>query len=104
MSERIGVILTAGVQKKTRGGDRIEPDLEGKIRLLQALDDLAEGRLDKVVVTGGAVKFGKGEADYYAEYLNRKRQAINPDLPPIQSVTKGIETESDLKAVSALIG
>src|SRR3989344_2975642 len=103
MTERIGIILTAGVQEKTRGGYRVEPDLEGKIRSLLALQDLKLGAVDRLIVTGGQPVFGKGVAEHYASYLNRKLSAINLDLPQVQAVTDVIETESDLKAVSEFI-
>jgi hypothetical protein len=40
-----GIVLTSGSQEKINGGYRLEPDLEGKMRSLAALEDLSKGRI-----------------------------------------------------------
>src|SRR5437870_5720020 len=103
MKESIGIILTAGAQEKTKGGHRIEPDIEGKIRSHPLFFDFVEGKLDKLIVTGGQPVYGDAVASHYARYLNRKRIIANPRLPEVVAVTSGLETGSDLKAVADIL-
>jgi len=70
-SKTIGILLTAGSQEKLRGGQRIEPDLEGKVRALGALDDLANGKIDRLFVVGGAKAHDRPHAEHYKNFLRR---------------------------------
>lgn len=49
----IGILLTAGAVKKIQGGERAEPDVEGKIRTLAAIEDLKNGVISRIMITGG---------------------------------------------------
>lgn len=97
MTERIGILLTAGAVEKTGGGYRIEPNPEGKIRAIGALDDFTNGRISKVYVLGGQVMFGEPLSAPYVDYLKRFSQRYGYSRDLIQRLPGAVDTTSDLK-------
>lgn len=97
MSERIGILLTAGAVEKTQGGYRIEPNPEGKIRAVGALDDFVNGRVTKVYVLGGQVMHGEPLSTHYVDYLRRFSQRYAYSRESIQRLPGAVDTTSDLK-------
>ncbi|OGD85336.1 hypothetical protein A2164_04565 [Candidatus Curtissbacteria bacterium RBG_13_35_7] len=98
-SKAIGILLTAGAVEKVKGGYRIEPNLEGKVRALGALDDLANEQIDTLFVVGGAKSYDKPLARYYKNFLRRFIKRYNLTEGSIEELPGGVETGSDLKAV-----
>ena len=97
MAERIGVLLTAGAQEKTNGGLRIEPDPEGKIRAIGALDDLIKGRITQICVLGGQTMYGQPLSSHYAAYLSRFSHRYGFPEDRIQRLLGAVDTTSDIK-------
>ena len=123
-----GVVLTAGAQVKESPfwveekkvtdqsgkvitGKRIEPDPEGKMRTLAALHDLLSGRIDRILLAGGArIEDNSSDesvyiplAHIYARYLKRLTKAHNLNPRLIQIVNGGVNTSTDLKKNKRLI-
>src|SRR3989344_4317767 len=100
----IGLLLTAGLQTKQQS-ERIEPDLEGKVRSLGALHDLVNHHIDHLFIVGGQKLQGKPLAEYNADYLKRFENRYPAVTSRIETLPGGIETGSDLhKAVKTLAG
>jgi len=96
-AKTIGILLTAGSQEKTRGGYRIEPDLEGKVRALGALDDLAHRQIDRLFVVGGQQSQDRPVSEHYKRFLKRFINRYNLDEQAIEDLPGGVDTGSDLK-------
>ena len=100
---RYGVVLTAGSKEKTLGGYRLEPDPEGKMRLIAGLHDLVNGKLDKLYIAGGARNFGTPLANIYTQYAKRfvERYQLSPDM--VIEVKGGVNTETDMEKTKRLL-
>jgi len=98
-----GIVLTAGSQIKTGGGYRIEPDLEGKMRSLAALQDLATGRIHGILVAGGARNYGRPLAEIYTNYLVPFLNRYNFSPDQIVEVKGGVNTPSDLRKTTRFL-
>ena len=123
-----GVVLTAGAQVKKSPfwleekkvtdqsgtvmmGKRIEPDPEGKMRVLAALHDLLNGRIDRILLAGGSrVEDNSSDesvyvplAHIYARYLKRLTKVHNLNPRRVQIVNGGVNTSTDLKKTKALL-
>lgn len=94
-----GIVLTAGSQKKQSpsGVERIEPDLEGKMRSLSALHDLVGGRIRGILVAGGARNHGIPLARIYKSYLDRFQSHYDLEEDQIVEIKGGVSTPSDLR-------
>lgn len=120
MRERVGIVLTAGSDIKRApvysnpyiddDGERIypwsyrlEPDIEGKMRSIAAIDDLVTGKISKIYIAGGAPNYGKPLANIYFEYLNRFVKRYNLRSDQIVEVFGGINTLSDLSETKATL-
>lgn len=109
----LGVVLTAGSQEKQRGGHRIEPDLEGKLRIIPAIDELSNGQIDRILIAGGAKNYNTPLAHIYLEYakrftgrINRRRNELgltNIQEDTLIEVKGGIHTASDLAKTKQFI-
>lgn len=97
MSERIGILLTAGSVEKTQGGYRVEPNPEGKIRAIGALDDLAKGNINRIYVLGGQISYGEPLSTHYVNFLKRFGHKYNLPKDAIQRLPGAVDTTSDLK-------
>jgi len=101
----IGIVLTNSARILPDG--KIIPDLEGKKRLLLALEDLINGVAQKVIITGGKIQgiptpLGKIYGDYAREILQRYSRIYEDRefLPSqIEAFTGGGETISDVEEV-----
>lgn len=89
----VGILLTAGAVKKTQGGERIEPDMEGKIRTLAAIEDLRIGVIRKIMIAGGQPAFAAPLAEIYCNYT--RRYGLTDDQVEIYAA--GMETGSDIR-------
>jgi len=105
MNERIGIVLTAGVVQKERFGRTIkEPDKEGKVRCLGALDDFVNGEIKSIVVSGGLLLYGEPTSKPYVDYLRRqaRRYKFNPE--GIKRIPGRSNTSTDLKRAVKILG
>lgn len=118
-----GVVLTAGSQIKKspvfdnqderfvdedgefiyRHRSRIEPDLEGKMRLISALEDLENGRIEKILIAGGARNFNRPLASIYLEWLNRYVEMGRISPGSVEEVKGGVNTETDLEKTTKML-
>lgn len=114
---RIRIVLTAGAQIKRspvfenpderytdEDGEfiykfraRIEPDLEGKMRLISALEDIQNGRITKILIAGGAKNFGRPLALIYLDWLNRYVRMGRIPYGSTDAIRGGVNTETDLE-------
>lgn len=108
-----GIVLTAGSQTKespiwirnrekliSAGSvavrTRIEPDLEGKLRLLAALTDLQSGLISRLIVAGGAKNNSVPLARIYCAWLDRYANMGKIYPHQIIELKGGVNTETDL--------
>lgn len=109
-----GVVLTAGARRK-RAADfahpwidedgeaiypwkyRIEPGLEGKMRLLAALTDLVDGRVSKIFIAGGARNYHQPLANIYFDYAQRLVRRYGLSSDQVVVIEGGVNTETDLE-------
>ena len=128
-----GIVLTAGSQEKSspvfcnpkfryvdEDGEfiyklrqRIEPDLEGKLRLIPAIDALAKGQIDRILIAGGALNHDTPLARIYTDWAKRFTGRINREREKhglaslhensIVEVVGGVHTPSDLSKAKKLL-
>ncbi len=116
-SKRVGILLTAEARRTKRRTTekegvvmppRVVPDLEGKMRMLAAVEDLRNGVIDELIITGGASTESEVTAETMlktARGFARKGREENDELAgKIRTVSSGAETYTDLKAVFKDIG
>ncbi len=128
-----GVVLTAGSQVKEspnflnptkryvdddgefifRLQKRIEPDLEGKMRLIPAIEALSNGEIDRLLIAGGAKNHDTPLARIYTNWTKRFEARINArrdklglaaiHADSIVEVRGGVHTPSDLAKTKNLL-
>lgn len=104
-SERIGIVLTAGVRRKNRLNTTVfEPDPEGKVRCLAALTDLVNDQIDNIYVSGGMLDRGEPFSAAYVPYIQRQSQRYNFDQERVVRLPGKFNTSTDLQQAVRLIG
>ena len=105
MTERTGIVLTAGVVQKERFGRTIkEPDKEGKVRCLGALDDFVKGEIKSIVVSGGLLLYGEPTSKPYVDYIRRQTRRYSFDPERIKRIPGRSTTTTDLKRAVEILG
>lgn len=128
-----GVVLTAGSQIKEspnflnpkrryvdEDGEfifwlqkRVEPDLEGKMRLIPAMEALSKGEIDRLLIAGGARNYDFPLAGIYTRWAKGFENAINSRRDKlglaaihedsIVEVRGGVHTPSDLAKTEKML-
>lgn len=105
MTERTGIVLTAGVVQKERLGHIIlEPDKEGKVRCLGVLDDFVKGEVRSIGVSGGLLAYGEPTSKPYVEYIRRQARRYKFDPEIIKRIPGRSTTTTDLKRAVEILG
>ena len=82
--------MTAGAIDKQKG---YEPDLEGKVRTLAAIEDLENSAITDLIIAGGMRFHNQSLGEIYRNYAVR----FTSKVTQVSFVEGGIETGSDLR-------